>query len=70
MKKNKNVVSENRPWWMDWPMEKHSYREAPKGVRKWEKIWNVMRKINAIKESMRPQRKADKGIAIVRGAIK
>jgi len=60
----------SRPWWMDWPIEKQMYREPKLGIRKCDKIWDTIRQINLLKESMRPQRKADKGIAIVRGAIK
>ena len=64
------IKREERPWWMDWPMEKQFYREVNTKIRKADKIEKAMRQINRIKESMRPQRKADKGIAIVRGAIK
>ena len=54
-------------WWMDWPMEKHQYREYKNKTTKADKVKAAMAQVNAIKESLRPQRKADRGIAIIRG---
>jgi hypothetical protein len=50
--------------------EKHQYREYKHKTTKSDKIKSAMAQINTIKESMRPQRKADRGIAIIKGAIK
>jgi hypothetical protein len=62
--------SNEHKWWMDWPMEKHHYREYKDKPTKADKVRSTMIEINKIKESMRPQRKADRGIAIIKGAIK
>jgi hypothetical protein len=46
--------------------EKQNYR-AYRPARKQEKIANIMWQINKIKQSMRPQKKADRNIIVVGG---
>lgn len=60
----------NEPWWMRMPVEAQVYRTWKGHITKAMKISAAMSKITAINESMRPEKKFNRGVVVLKGMVK
>jgi hypothetical protein len=61
------IKDSKRPWWMDEPISPHNYRQYNGKISKSDKILSAMAEIVKINASIRPLKKLDRNIVVLKG---